>query len=546
MAIATTLGDTAVMTTATSPAIGMINRYNASSSALTVALPALSPLNVGASLGLQKDASDTSANTVTVNCAGSDTLDSGNTAVVLKLTGEIRKLQVVSIAGTKYWKAIDGLNPLSSLDARFLGINNAPGADQLTKSVSTIPRWAASQDVAWGSGNLGLWYFTADKNITVSNLTATTAGTAAAATPTLCRMAIYSIDAYGFLTLLSATPNDTTLFAATNTAYTRALAAPVVLTAGTRYAMGLLVVTSAATPTFWGMTNQVTTEFRYATPRLCGAAFSLTDIPSTVSPLSIGNSVTEIYMRAGAFVPTGPPSGTNSFDSAPIASQLIFDDFVGAAGTPPDSSLWLLDNTNNGGIQVYDPHSVFLDGAGHLVLQATHSGSVFTSGRVTSRTKFNMQYGRVSASIKMVSGQGFHTGFWLLGYQTPNNYPEIDIIETINIPTTYNTTLHPNGPGGYNTEGTVSGAITDLSAGFHEYWLEWAPNTITTGIDSTTWHTWTSTTLVGGHTWTFNAPMYVTMNLEIGGVGSWEGATDGTTPFPSQMLIDWFRYDPAG
>jgi beta-glucanase (GH16 family) len=229
------------------------------------------------------------------------------------------------------------------------------------------------------------------------------------------------------------------------------------------------------------------------------------------------------------------------FDAAPLISTTVFDDFNGPAGSAPNSAFWLLDTINQGGIQVYDPKNAFLDGQGHLVLRATKDGENYYSGRVTSRTKFNTQYGRVSASIKMPSGQGFHTGFWLLGLKS-NGYPETDIIETINTPTAWYSTLHTT----HTTNSTPAyarGPADDLSTAFHEYWLEWHQDSIVIGMDQTAWASWTPAMLPAGETWTFNAPMYVIMNLQVG--GSWSGPPDASTPFPGDMSIDWFRYTPS-
>src|SRR5690348_13137144 len=71
------------------------------------------------------------------------------------------------------------------------------------------------------SGAVWLLGFTAVKRRTVTSMTMVTANTAAAATPTLCRFGVYDVDDADNLSNLNAIANDTTLFAATQTAYTR-------------------------------------------------------------------------------------------------------------------------------------------------------------------------------------------------------------------------------------------------------------------------------------------------------------------------------------
>lgn len=120
--LTTPLSGTAVLTSGTAPSVGKLNIYNATSGAITATLPALSGLNVGARLAVQKYQGDTSANTVTISCAGSDTFTySGNTSVTLTVTGEQREIQVVSISGTKYWQHVGSWVPLAALDSRYPG-----------------------------------------------------------------------------------------------------------------------------------------------------------------------------------------------------------------------------------------------------------------------------------------------------------------------------------------------------------------------------------------------------------------------------------------
>lgn len=104
----------AVLTTGSAPAMGYINRYNASGSSLGVTLLALSGLNVGARTMVQKDTLDVSQNTVTFIRNGSDVFDDGSTGFILANTGEARTLQVVDISGVKKWRITEAMNPYSS------------------------------------------------------------------------------------------------------------------------------------------------------------------------------------------------------------------------------------------------------------------------------------------------------------------------------------------------------------------------------------------------------------------------------------------------
>jgi hypothetical protein len=99
-----------------------------------------------------------------------------------------------------------------------------------------------------------------------------------------------------------------------------------------------------------------------------------------------------------------------------------FDDFVGPAGSP-------------------------------LLVEALKSGNSYTSGRLVSRGRLDMPYGRISARIKMQSGQDIWPAFWMLGSDYANvGWPEcgeIDLIELGDTGTTHYATLH--GPQGKST-----------------------------------------------------------------------------------------------
>jgi beta-glucanase (GH16 family) len=82
----------------------------------------------------------------------------------------------------------------------------------------------------------------------------------------------------------------------------------------------------------------------------------------------------------------------------------------------------------------------------------------------------------------------------------------------------------------------------DLSSDYHTYWVNWAPNQITTGIDDTTLTTFTPDDLPPGAAWTFNhRSMYVILNVAV---GSPFGQPDATTQLPAQMDVGWLSYTP--
>lgn len=106
-AFLTALGATEQITANTAPLMGMVNRYNAAGGSLSITLPALAGLNVGANCVVSKDILDVSTNTVTFTRSGSDVFDDSSTGFVLTTPGSQVTLQVVEIAAVKVWKIMD-------------------------------------------------------------------------------------------------------------------------------------------------------------------------------------------------------------------------------------------------------------------------------------------------------------------------------------------------------------------------------------------------------------------------------------------------------
>lgn len=162
-------------------------------------------------------------------------------------------------------------------------------------------RYIASVGVTIATGVLQLSYFTARKTEVTTQARVVTGGTAAAATPTICRFGLYSIAANGDGALVASIVNDTTLFAATSTAYTRSWSSSYTKLAGQRYALGLIVVSGVAVPSFMGVLlgTGPSTESSIA-PRITSRLTAQTDLPSTFTDASLLSTATNIY---GAVLP---------------------------------------------------------------------------------------------------------------------------------------------------------------------------------------------------------------------------------------------------
>lgn len=142
------------------------------------------------------------------------------------------------------------------------------------------------------SGTLILVYFRAPRAFTAANMAFYTGLTAAAATPTLIKYALFSVAANGDLTRIATTASDTALLAAASTRYPKVLTASVGVTAGLTYATGFLIVTGAATPTLIAPTAYSTGGGVAAAqaPRMLGAVAAQTDILASYTAAQVVNT----------------------------------------------------------------------------------------------------------------------------------------------------------------------------------------------------------------------------------------------------------------
>ena len=256
-----------------------------------------------------------------------------------------------------------------------------------------------------------------------------------------------------------------------------------------------------------------------------------------------------IYGTGGA--PVNPPA--KPADPTFPASRLIFEDnFNEGAGTKPSTAKWTYDPgvPQNGEVQYYTPNSenAQTDGQGNLVIEARrqdYQGRQYTSARMNTGTKFSAQYGRFEARIKVPKGNGLWPAFWMMGEDFLSGRPwpyngEIDIMEVLgrNTSEAYSTLHAPayNGGGGYGQKYTA----VDLSQDFHVWAAEWDSKGIRFFLDGRLVFDAKKDTVESTRgPWIFDHKFYLILNLAVG--GDWPGPIDASTPFPSQMLVDYVR-----
>jgi beta-glucanase (GH16 family) len=259
----------------------------------------------------------------------------------------------------------------------------------------------------------------------------------------------------------------------------------------------------------------------------------------------------------------------------PSGTLVWSDEFSNSTGTPaqPNPAVWTYDTGNSGfgndELETYcawgsstapcsttNPSEyVGTDGYLHIVAQQPSTG-VYTSARLKTQGLFSFQYGRIEFRAQVPEAQGFWPANWLLGNNiTTVNWPacgEQDVLERINAATSpdWNEgSIHGTGFTGGTGLGTKYYFPTGQTAGgeFHTYGMIWKPGSVQYYIDdpvNNIYATYTPSSLTplnDGAVWPFDAGQsnFIILNLAIG--GDWPGPPDSSTPFPSEMLVDYVR-----
>ncbi len=233
--------------------------------------------------------------------------------------------------------------------------------------------------------------------------------------------------------------------------------------------------------------------------------------------------------------------------------QLVWEDeFDGPAGQMLDASKWNYDigrGPNNDGwgnqeLQTYTDNTdnVSLDGEGNLVITARSAGT-FTSGRITTKGKFEQAYGRFEAKIKTPYGPGIWPAFWMLGNDIDIvDWPqcgEIDIMELRGQePNIIHGSLHgPGYSGGSPITGSFGFVNDRFDVDFHLFAIEWGESFIDFFVDDTLYQRVTPDDAPGE--WVYDHPFYILLNVAVG--GNYVGFPTPDTPFPQTMVVDYVK-----
>ena len=240
------------------------------------------------------------------------------------------------------------------------------------------------------------------------------------------------------------------------------------------------------------------------------------------------------------------------------------DELNEEAGTPPNPANWgyeigdgaanRIPGWGNSELQYYtdSTENAATDGAGNLVITASEAdGSLtcyygpcdYTSARLISRYKAEFAYGRLESRILVPEGAGLWPAFWSLGTDIAEvGWPqtgEIDFMEFVGrLPDEIFGTIHGPGYSGGQSFGNIYDFGEPVFNGYHTFAVEWEPNLIEWYVDDILYHTATPAD-VAPNPWVFNDPVFLLLNVAIG--GNFGGPVGPDTTFPQSMKVDYVR-----
>lgn len=251
------------------------------------------------------------------------------------------------------------------------------------------------------------------------------------------------------------------------------------------------------------------------------------------------------------------PQETDNFN--PRDWKLVWkEDFSGKKVNEKKWNILTRETSKHGELQYYVPDEVYIqDGCLRIRSNKREFGDKhYTSGRLDTKDKVVITYGRVEIKGKLPVGKGLWPAYWLY----PQNrdwlmectmrdaiakgqesmipefrpwYTEIDIMEVLgDQPSVFYATFHYDSFKGErkNSSGKYTAPFS-FADDFHLFVLDWEPESIRWYIDGKLVHRVTANV---PHT-----PHFLIINTAIG--GSWPGEPNETTVFPQYHDIDYIK-----
>lgn len=191
--------------------------------------------------------------------------------------------------------------------------------------------------------------------------------------------------------------------------------------------------------------------------------------------------------------------------------------------------------------EYYRPENLTLKG-GLLIITAEKVGDRYFSARITTKDKFEFQYGTAEIRAKVPGGQGIWPAIWMLGDNIDKvGWPaagEIDIMEFVGRqPDSIHTTLHTPATFGDNASTKVT-HVPNLTDDFHVYKIHWNEKRIVFYVDDQKVYTYCPE-MKNKQTYPFNHKFYFLLNMAIG--GDFGGPEVDDSIFPRKFVIDYIK-----
>ena len=261
-----------------------------------------------------------------------------------------------------------------------------------------------------------------------------------------------------------------------------------------------------------------------------------------------------------------PPTDTTAPVSmphrAPPGYDLVFADEFNA-GNKPDPSKWNYDRHRNAKgwfnneLQYYAANrseNARVEN-GRLIIEARHDGAnlesesdyggqEYSSVRLLTQGKAAWTYGFYEIRAKLPCGRGTWPAIWMLPEDSDVVWPdggEIDIMEHVGYdPMVIHHSVHTKAFNfGRGTQKTTSHNLDTACTQFHRYHLLWTPDGLIFGVDDAPKFAFRKLRS-GNSRWPFDEPMYLILNVAIG--GDWGGRKGiDESALPQRMEIDHVR-----
>lgn len=188
-------------------------------------------------------------------------------------------------------------------------------------------------------------------------------------------------------------------------------------------------------------------------------------------------------------------------------------------------------------LQAFVPEAVQLaGGVAHLVASRSRgntAGQPYASGSLTTRRTFSQGY--FEARVSVPAGKGFWPAFWLTSStRWPPEWDIFEIVEGVNHmyahPAAGGKTTFLAGPSGKDS----TYVVPNQYGVYHVYGFKWTATELSWYVDGVLIQRHGVNAASG-----INDACWLNLSLQVG--GDWPGDPDSTTPFPSEMRVDYVR-----